>query len=105
MSTALFDLSNKTALVTGASRGIGRAIALELATRDLHVVVNYRTRRDAADAVVEEITAAGGSAESLGFDVRDAEATQAAGSNARAVSFGASSPISRTVGRSTRSVI
>jgi NAD(P)-dependent dehydrogenase (short-subunit alcohol dehydrogenase family) len=59
----------KAALVTGASRGIGRAIALELARLDFAVVVNYATRPDAAQEVVAEITTAGGHAIAVAGDV------------------------------------
>lgn len=54
----------KTALVTGSSRGIGRGIALELGKEGYHVIVNYSGSEDKANAVVEEIKEAGGSAES-----------------------------------------
>ncbi len=64
------------ALVTGASRGIGRAIALALARLPAHVVVNYRSSREQAEGVVAEIGAAGGSAEACGFDVADAAAAE-----------------------------
>ena len=53
---------HKSALVTGASRGIGRAIALELARLGYAVVVNYATRPAAGDEVVAEIAAGGGRA-------------------------------------------
>ncbi len=49
---------DQVALVTGGSRGIGRAIALELARQGAHVAVHYNTRREAAEAVVAEIQAA-----------------------------------------------
>jgi 3-oxoacyl-[acyl-carrier protein] reductase len=55
----MFDLSGKTALVTGGSRGLGRAIALALAGQGADVAVNYRGNADAADAVVAEISAKG----------------------------------------------
>lgn len=67
-----------TALVTGGSRGIGAAIARTLAAAGHRVLVNYRANEDAAAKVVEEITAAGGTAEALQFDVRDAEGVTAA---------------------------
>ena len=54
----------KTALVTGSSRGIGRGIALELGKEGYHIIVNYSGSEDKANAVVEEIKEAGGSAES-----------------------------------------
>ncbi len=64
------------ALVTGGSRGIGKAIAIATARRSLHVVVNYHSSTDQAQAVVETIRAAGGSAEPLQFDVADNAACQ-----------------------------
>ncbi len=60
------------ALVTGASRGIGRGIALELATRGFFVGVNYAARVDAAEQLVEEIGAGGGRAVAIGGDVSSA---------------------------------
>lgn len=59
-------LEDKVALVTGASRGIGRVIATRLAQEGALVAVHYGARRDAADEVVAEITAAGGTAFALG---------------------------------------
>ena len=61
----------KTAVVTGASRGIGRAIALRLAEAGTAVVVHYATRATAAEEVVAEITAAGGRALAFGADLGD----------------------------------
>jgi len=63
-------------LVTGASRGIGRAIALGLARMGHVVIVNYHSRQDAADAVVAEIHAAGGHAVSIRADVARREDRQ-----------------------------
>lgn len=70
------ELAASVALVTGASRGIGRAIALELARRGAHVVVNYEQDAGGADSVVAEIVAAGGSATEARADVRDVEAVR-----------------------------
>jgi len=61
------------ALVTGASRGIGRAIAIKLATMDFHVILNYRSNQEKAEDVMREITTAGGTAELMPFDVANAE--------------------------------
>ncbi|MBD2610231.1 3-oxoacyl-[acyl-carrier-protein] reductase [Nostoc punctiforme FACHB-252] len=62
-------LKDKVAIVTGASRGIGRAIAIELATQGAIVVVNYASSSTAAEAVVTEITTAGGQSIALQADV------------------------------------
>lgn len=70
-------LANKVALVTGASRGIGRAIALDLAANGAAVVVNYHSSSDAAEAVVAEIVAQGGKATAVQADVANFEAAQA----------------------------
>jgi 3-oxoacyl-[acyl-carrier protein] reductase len=68
----------KSVLVTGSSRGIGKAIALRLARDGYRVVVHCRSRRGEADAVAAEIEAAGGSARVLQFDIAEREATAAA---------------------------
>jgi 3-oxoacyl-[acyl-carrier protein] reductase len=65
------DLSGKVALVTGASRGIGRAIALELAGMGAAVAVNYSSGAEAADGVVAAITGGGGRALALQADISD----------------------------------
>ena len=70
-------LANKTALVTGASRGIGRATAIELAKAGAKVAVNYAGNRAAAEEVVAQIQAAGGQAFMVLADVGDAAAVDA----------------------------
>jgi 3-oxoacyl-[acyl-carrier protein] reductase len=73
----LQSLQKKVAIVTGASRGIGRAIALELAKYGASVVVNYASSSTAADNVVAEITAASGQAIALQADVSQADQVDA----------------------------
>jgi 3-oxoacyl-[acyl-carrier protein] reductase len=68
----------KYALVTGGSRGIGRAICLKLAEDGFSVVVNYQSNKDAAEETKRLIEEAGGKAELLPFDVADATAVEKA---------------------------
>jgi len=68
----------KYALVTGGSRGIGRAVALKLAAQGWPVIINYRSNETAAKATLDEIVAAGGQAELLPFDVTNEAETDAA---------------------------
>ncbi len=70
-------LGGRVALVTGASRGIGRAIARTLAARGAVVAVNYSVRAEAANELCEEIKAHGGAAIAVGFDVSDPAAVEA----------------------------
>lgn len=70
-------LTNQVAVVTGGSRGIGRAAALELAQQGARVLVNYQQNAAAAAAVVEQIGASGGEAWAYAADVRDEAAVQA----------------------------
>ncbi len=72
----MFELGGKKAMVTGASRGIGRAAALALASRGAHVVVGFGKGEAEASAVVEAITDAGGSAEMARVDVSDFRGTE-----------------------------
>ena len=63
------ELENRVALVTGGSRGIGKAIALALAAAGAAVAVNYRARGEEAAAVAEAISKGGGRAAAFGADV------------------------------------
>lgn len=65
-------------LVTGASRGIGRAIALTLAERGFDLVVHYRQRGDEAEQVAGEVRAQGRQCRTLAFDIADRDAARAA---------------------------
>lgn len=69
-----FSLSEQVVLVTGGGRGIGSAICAQFAASGAHVVVNYSRSAAAAEALVAEIAARGGSAEALCFDVSDPDA-------------------------------
>lgn len=69
-------LTGKCAVVTGASRGIGRAIALELANQGANVVVNFSGNAQKAEQVVEEIKANGGDAIAVQANVADTESVQ-----------------------------
>lgn len=66
------------ALVTGASRGIGRAIALKLASQGFVVIINYASNVDAAQKTLDDIVTGGGRAELLPFDVSNAASVQEA---------------------------
>ena len=70
------NLTGKTALVTGASRGIGRASALALARQGAEVLVHYSSGEKEAEAVVAEIRAAGGKAQKVSADLRAADGPQ-----------------------------
>ncbi len=72
------SLEGKTALVTGGSRGIGRAICLRLAAQGALVGINYVSNAGAAEETLAEITAAKGKGFVTGFDVADSDAAQKA---------------------------
>lgn len=74
----MFSLEGRIALVTGGSRGIGRAVSIALAKAGAKVFVNYAGNETAANEVVATIQSAGGSATPLRFDVGDPEAFDAA---------------------------
>ncbi|MBK9384546.1 MAG: SDR family NAD(P)-dependent oxidoreductase [Planctomycetes bacterium] len=76
-SGVALDLSGSTCLVTGGSRGIGRAAALLAARAGAHVIVHYRANARAADSAVAAIRAAGGSANALAGDLASSEACAA----------------------------
>ena len=78
MTTPASPRAPRRALVTGASGGLGSAIAERLARDGAHVIAHANGRLEAAEAVVQRIVAAGGSAEAIAFDVTDRVASQAA---------------------------
>lgn len=73
----MFDLKSRVAVVTGGSRGIGRAAAIALAAQGAHVVVGYASGEAAAQEVAAVITAAGGSAETARLDVSSSDVESA----------------------------
>lgn len=78
----MLDLTDRVAVVTGSSRGIGRAIAIKLASEGAKVVVNYNSSEDAANEVVDQIVAEGGEAIAIGADVKEADQAKALVSSA-----------------------
>ena len=79
------NLSGKTALVTGASRGIGRASALALAQAGAQVLVHYSSGEKEADAVVAEIRKDGGKAQKVGADLRKPDGAHTLAKQVRAI--------------------
>ena len=68
----------KYALITGASRGLGKAIALRLSKDGFAVIINYQSNREAAEDTLKQVQDAGGTGELLPFDVADAQAIEKA---------------------------
>lgn len=68
----------KYALITGASRGLGKAVAIRLAKDGFAVVINYQSNREAAEDTLKQVQEAGGTGELLPFDVADSNAIEAA---------------------------
>lgn len=83
--TTQHNLSGKTALITGASRGIGRATALAFARAGARVIVHYSTGEQEATAVVAEILGAGGKADKVAADLRAADGPRLAAERVRAI--------------------
>jgi 3-oxoacyl-[acyl-carrier protein] reductase len=81
----MINLAGKTALVTGASRGIGRASALALAKAGAQVLVHYGSGEQAAASVVAEIRQAGGRAEKVAADLRAPDGPHALATRVRAI--------------------
>jgi NAD(P)-dependent dehydrogenase (short-subunit alcohol dehydrogenase family) len=79
------NLAGKTALVTGGSRGIGRASALELAKAGAQVLVHYSSGEKEAETVVAEIRKAGGKAEKIGADLRAPDGSHVLAQRVRAI--------------------
>jgi NAD(P)-dependent dehydrogenase (short-subunit alcohol dehydrogenase family) len=82
---AMTSCNGKTALVTGASRGIGRAAALALAAAGAQVLVHYGRNAPGAEAVVEQIRAAGGRAQPIGADLASPDGPAELAHQARAI--------------------
>lgn len=74
----MFDLAGKIAIVTGGSRGIGRATSIALAEAGARVLVNYHSNEEAASETLRLLEEAGGQGELLGFDVSDPDSVEAA---------------------------
>ncbi|NWH03604.1 3-oxoacyl-ACP reductase FabG [Desulfobacter latus] len=74
-------INTKTALITGASRGIGRATAIELARQGYYTFINYHSNKEAAVQTLEQVQATGSKGDIIQFDVADREQCKAAVDN------------------------
>ncbi len=72
----MVDLTGKVALITGASRGIGRATAVEMAQAGARIAVNYHSHGEEAEEVAEEVRRSGSEAITCGVDVSNREAVE-----------------------------
>jgi 3-oxoacyl-[acyl-carrier protein] reductase len=97
-------LDGRVALVTGGSRGIGRAVAIVLAARGAKVIVHFRSQESAAAAVVAEVAAAGGAAAAVQADLAEAAAANLLVEQAAAV-FGPIDILVNNAGEATKSAV
>src|SRR3989339_1178462 len=72
------NTDQKTAVITGASRGIGRAVAVELAGQGYYTIINYHSDKAGAAQTLDMVEAAGSRGDIMQFDVSDRKQTQAA---------------------------
>lgn len=70
--------TNKIALVTGASRGLGRAVAVKLASQGMRILINYQSNAEAASETLHLVEQAGGTGELMPFDVADSQSIEQA---------------------------
>jgi len=84
----MISLKNRIALVTGASRGIGRAAAKSLAREGAHVLAHYGKSKQEADSLVSEIVSAGGQAQAVGADLEADDGAHVLAENVRSMTHG-----------------
>jgi 3-oxoacyl-[acyl-carrier protein] reductase len=71
-------MNNKAAIITGGSRGIGRAISVALGASGYHVIINYKSRKSEAEETLEHVRKAGGNGDIIAFDISDSVETKKA---------------------------